>query len=545
MPVNWWKSRWNRFLLAGVVVLLVIAIISILHDPFDFDDRPHIQSLLKLALSNVQSHVAVEMQEGMLEQVRFAAEKNLPDTSEHEWKQTSNFFLAHSPGYVGLLAIDARYRTRRIVELPEAGGVLSAMDFSNSPDLRHLLETAANSNDRVATARRILQNGRLGYLIAVPNIVGEEVVGFLVALSDIEKTLDSILSEFKGLEFSLAVRDGSTQLYSTGEAQHREQWGQIANVPLTAVDWQVEVWPKPEMLANTRSPFLELVAIFTTLLVLLLASTIHFGRVAQAKSFALQTARDELEHKVDERTTELQHTNEALRNLSRHVLHVQDEERRRIARELHDSTAQALSGLKINLSTLLKHKNFDPSVSTTLLEQSRTMAEHALNEIRTISYLLHPPILEDFGLESALTWYATGFGERSGIQINVKIDPDLGRFSSDLELIVFRVVQEALGNIHRHSGSSTAEVSLSRDSNNIRLLVRDEGCGFPDRLVDPKRGVLPPVGVGIAGMRERIRQFGGTLEIASSSSGSLLTVVLPIADQPQAVDLEAQESKDV
>jgi signal transduction histidine kinase len=222
-------------------------------------------------------------------------------------------------------------------------------------------------------------------------------------------------------------------------------------------------------------------------------------------------------------------------------LYVQDEERRRIARELHDSTAQALSGLKINISTILKQNTLEPGISKTLLQQSSAMAEHALNEIRTISYLLHPPILEDFGLESALTWYATGFGERSGIKTQVKVDPDLGRFSPDLELILFRVVQEALGNIHRHSGSPSAQVSLSRNSKYVRLLVKDEGHGFLENVIDSKRGILPRAGVGIAGMRERVRQFGGTLEIVSSSKGTLLTVVLPIDEQQQGIDPQAKQ----
>jgi two-component system, NarL family, sensor kinase len=243
--------------------------------------------------------------------------------------------------------------------------------------------------------------------------------------------------------------------------------------------------------------------------------------------------RDELECRVQERTAELRQTNEVLRNLSARVLYLQDEERRRIARELHDSTVQVLSALKINISSLRKLAALDSCHSCTLLQQSGELAEQALNEVRTMSYLLHPPILEDFGLEAALSWYADGFRERCGVRVHAEIDPDLGRFSQDLELILFRIVQEALGNIHRHSGSPTARILLSRTSTDVTLMVSDEGCGLPKNVVDPEPGSMPHVGVGIAGMRERVRQFGGKLEITSTSDGTTVRVVLPVGEQQQ------------
>jgi signal transduction histidine kinase len=544
MLSSWLGSSWGRLFLAGVLILLVTAILAVLHDPFDFDDRPHIERLLKLALANVQSDIAVDMEERTRTQLKVAEASDFSNATERDWEQTANMFLAHNPGYIGLLALDNGYHKSRALELSEAAGLTATIDFLNDAELQQMLRTTSASSNRVATAPRTTSDGRLLYLIAVPNFVNDKNVGFLVAMSDVEKTLDSELSEFRGLAFSVAVLDRSRQLYANGDSRHRKQWGQIAKVPLTSFDWQVEVWPKPEMLADTQSPFLELVAIFTTLLIILLASTIHLGRKLQAKSVSLQTAHNDLERRVDERTAELQQSNDSLLNLSGHVLHLQDEERRRIARELHDSTAQTLSGLKINISTILNQTTFDPPVSRSLLQQSSKMAEHALNEIRTMSYLLHPPILEDFGLESALAWYATGFSERSGVDTRVMIDPDLGRFTPDVELILFRVVQEALGNIHRHSGSPIAELVLSRTNTHIRLIVRDEGCGIPVHIADPKQGTVPRIGVGIAGMRERVRQFGGTLEIVSSRTGTVLKVILPLSEGQEDVPQREKQCED-
>lgn len=538
---GWLKSSSGHLLLAGVVFLLIMAIAAILHDPFDFDDRPHITRLLQLALSTVQSDTSVDMEERMWAQVKIAEAVDLSSSSPQEWEQTSKFFLTHNPGYVGLLVVDKTYHNKRTAELPEASGLIATIDFLHDPGLQRMLQNATASTNRVSTTPSKLPNGRSAYLIAVPNSANGETLGFLVAIADIEKTLDAELSEFKGLGFSVAVLDHSGQLYGTGTSENRTKWAQTAKVPLAAMDWRVEVWPKPNMLSETRSSFLELVAIFTTLLVLLLASTIHFGRISIAKSAALQIAHDELERRVCERTSELQQTNESLRKLAAHVLYLQDEERRRIARELHDSTAQALSAVKINVSSVLKMDitSGNNHHFRTLLQQSAQLAEQALNEVRTMSYLLHPPILEDFGLESALSYYATGFSERSGVKTRVQIEENLGRFSPGLELILFRIVQEALGNVHRHSGSPTAEIMLSRTATDVTLLVKDEGCGLPKDVADPNPGVVPPVGVGIAGMRERVRNFGGKLEIRSTARGTTLSVVLPLAEwKPVAPTVE-------
>jgi signal transduction histidine kinase len=387
-------------------------------------------------------------------------------------------------------------------------------------------------------ARITLPNGKLGYAIALPSFAGPEQDGFLVAVCDIEKTLDSMLSEFKGRGFSFAVLDGSDELYRIGSSTSgtRRNWSQSAQVPLTAVDWRVEVWPNPELLAEASSRVPELGAIFALLLILLLASTLLLARKLKVQSLQLRVAGEQLEQRVQERTAELRETNDRLRNLSAHLISLQDEERRRIARELHDSTAQALSALKMNISRLRKFPTLEVPHSSALLDQSGQLAEQVLSEVRSLSYLLHPPVLEDFGLESALTWYVQGFQERSGIQTEAEIDPDLGRLSSDLELILFRIVQEALSNIHRHSDSPTARIALSRTNSEVALQVSDQGCGLRKDVLDPKPGSVPQVGVGIAGMRERVRQVGGILEIASTHEGTTIRVVLPVSErQPVSV----------
>jgi signal transduction histidine kinase len=309
------------------------------------------------------------------------------------------------------------------------------------------------------------------------------------------------------------------------------------------VDWRVEVWPKPELVAEARSPLPELGVLFALALLVLLASAIHLARQLHAKSVLLRGARDELELRVQERTAELQSINkqlqaeiherrqaeESLQELSGRLLRLRDEEQRRIARELHDSTAQILGALTINLERVQQFVlSGEISKVQKLLAHSTDLAERATTEVRTLSYLLHPPLLDDLGLEGAVPWYAAGFSSRCRIRVSVEMQPHLGRFSNETELALFRVVQEALTNIHRHSDSPTAEITLFKDASRVTVRVTDHGRGMPPGTVGKEGGAKAFIGVGIAGMQERIRQLEGVLEIESGDSGTRITATLPI-----------------
>ena len=177
--------------------------------------------------------------------------------------------------------------------------------------------------------------------------------------------------------------------------------------------------------------------------------------------------------------SERKRTEEALRQLSGRLLRLQDEERRRIARQLHETTAQGLAGLAVNLS-IVKSSAADLSPrASACLSESLELAEQCSREIRTLSYLLHPPLVDEAGLAPALRWYTAGFAQRSGIEVHVDVSPEFGRLPSEFELTLYRIVQEALTNIHRHSGSKTARICLERQPNEIVLTVADEGHGFP------------------------------------------------------------------
>src|SRR6266699_7318946 len=212
-----------------------------------------------------------------------------------------------------------------------------------------------------------------------------------------------------------------------------------------------------------------------------------------------------------------------LRKLSGRVLTLQDDERRRLGRELHGSAGQLLAALHINLGIIAQWTKDDPRTSAKVAD-SATLADQVITEIRTLSYLLHPPMLDETGLASAVEWYVRGFSERSKIAVTLQVDPGLRRFPRDVETAIFRIIQECLVNIHRHSGSRTAFISLQSTSSGISLTIRDEGRGISLRTLREEGGDL---GVGIRGMRERARQLGGSLDIQSVNPGTLVAVTLP------------------
>jgi two-component system, NarL family, sensor kinase len=259
---------------------------------------------------------------------------------------------------------------------------------------------------------------------------------------------------------------------------------------------------------------------------------------------ALRKAQADLERQVQERTRALESTlsafreevsvhrktEEKLRELSLSVLRIQDEERRHVARDLHDTVGQTLTALKISLSAL--ESTVAPYLKTANpFVELNGLADQALQEIRTTSYLLHPPLLDEAGFAAAASWYVDGFNKRSPIQVRLELPKGI-RLPGSVEIVLFRVLQESLTNISKHAGSATVDVLLQVDQNVISLSVRDHGKGISTDRLAKMKGSGSDVGVGIAGMRERLNELGGRLEIESDATGTLLKAFIPA---PKAV----------
>jgi signal transduction histidine kinase len=245
---------------------------------------------------------------------------------------------------------------------------------------------------------------------------------------------------------------------------------------------------------------------------------------------ALRESHEDLEERLRKRSEELDIANQGLGDLTARLMQLQDEERRRIARELHDSAGQSLTALALNLSNLgTEIERLTKSAKT--VSDSVVIVNDMSRDIRTISYLLHPPLLDEAGLASALRWYIRGFTERSGIKVELGLPEDFERLPRDVETAIFRLVQECLTNIHRHSESPTATIGIVHANGEVRIEVRDQGKGIaPDKKLELLSAGTP--GVGIRGMRERLRQLGGTMEInsAGNGSGTQVVVQLPVGN---------------
>ena len=243
-------------------------------------------------------------------------------------------------------------------------------------------------------------------------------------------------------------------------------------------------------------------------------------------------SRSQLELLVLERT-------ESLQNLSQRLLRVQDEERRRVARDLHDSSGQTLTALKLSVGLLQKELANDERISEELTGIA-LLADEALQEIRTTSYLLHPPMLDEAGFTSAAQWYVEGFARRSGMKVRIDFAPEVERLPNPIETALFRVLQESLTNVHRHSGASEVEVRFLREAHAVILEVRDYGRGIPQELLSRLGQSVRDSGVGLSGMCERLNELKGDLEITSADPGTRLRAIVPLSSQAVAHALPTQ-----
>jgi PAS domain S-box-containing protein len=259
---------------------------------------------------------------------------------------------------------------------------------------------------------------------------------------------------------------------------------------------------------------------------------IGFGKVTRDFTEKMETQRalyrsnQSLRKEMVERQLaeeKLAESEKSLRTLSLHLLRTQDEERRRIGRDLHDSLGQMLTAIKMGLQSIAPSRERDKQLSRCV-----QLADDCIKEVRTISYLLYPPMLEELGLRSAIPWYLDGFAGRSGIRTTFTVSAEFDRLSRDVELVLFRVLQEGLTNVHRHSRSSVAHVRLLTEGVNSILEIRDEGKGMSAEVASQATALhSASAGVGLRGMNERLRQLNGRLELSSSKKGTVLRAIVP------------------
>jgi signal transduction histidine kinase len=242
----------------------------------------------------------------------------------------------------------------------------------------------------------------------------------------------------------------------------------------------------------------------------------------------LLRAKVSLFAELHRKTRQLESLNQELHSLSARLIATQDEERRRIARDLHDSVGQFVAALSMNNGLAVREADKISAEAGNALRQNAVLVEQLSKEIRTLSHLLHPPLLDEIGLMPAIKMFADGFADRSKVKVAVDLSPDIGRLPPNVEISIFRIVQECLTNVYRHSGSETAQIKIRPShQNQLTVQVCDEGKGIPlENRVSMSLGKSQ--GVGLSGMRERVRELGGTFEVRSTNKGTTVTASLPL-----------------
>jgi two-component system, NarL family, sensor kinase len=254
----------------------------------------------------------------------------------------------------------------------------------------------------------------------------------------------------------------------------------------------------------------------------------------QSRQMALE--HSQMQSVILQRTAELQ-------TLSLRLLKVQDEERRKLSRDLHDSTGQTLAALKIAVSFLQLSIKDDPS-KMALVTDVADLADQAIEELRTMAYLLHPPLLDEVGFACAAEWYIEGFAKRSGVNLSMEIATHHERMPRSMEVALFRVLQESLTNVHRHSKAAHVTVCFRHQFEKVILEIRDDGCGIEGERLVRLRETSAETGVGLAGMRERMHELNGTLEIESEGRGTTIRAVVPLRAGTPSLSQVAEDSRE-
>jgi signal transduction histidine kinase len=526
--------------------------------------RTHEQSEVRwvttLAGQAMREKLVTDMEWQMLGLDRLAMLWEAASPAQELWTRNAELYIQHRPGCV---AVEWLTPAREISVVVTAGerANLRPLAFAGLPEA--VLEAASNAGVAKISAPETLSDGRRQWVIAYPVYARGQSRGFVVAFFDLERTLEHILGSAKALGFSVGVSQPNQAEYVLPgtSRQHEQEWGTVIDAPLSGTTWQLRVWPDADVVNRVKSSLPEVALGLGTVLSLLLAVSFYSAAAAalssahtrranealQVEISARQGAQDELrrahaelETRIEQRTAELatantllhkevaehQRAEETLRELTGRLFQLQDQERRRLGRELHDGAVQNLVALAMDVSMIRNALPPEAGDARQLVTECVRLIGQSTTELRTISYLLHPPYFDELGLTASLRDFVEGFATRSGIQVTLDIDPGFGRLRCEVELAIYRVIQEALSNVHRHAESPTATISLARHAQFVQLEVADAGRGIPPEILASEGARF--TGVGIAGMRERIRGLGGRLEIQSDDGGTRIQAVLPV-----------------
>ncbi len=527
-------------------------------------ERAHEQSDMRwattLASRAVREKLVTDVEWQMLGLDRLAMLWEAAEPPQELWTRNAELYIQHRPGCVAVEWLTSSRETRVLVTRHGAINT-RPLAFAGRPDA--LLDAVSNTRVAMISEPQTLSDGSRQWVLAYPVYARGQSRGFVVTFFDLEQSLEHILGDVKNLGFSFGISQPNQPEYVLPgtSREHEQEWSTVVSAPLAGATWRLRVWPNPEVMNLARSNLPEVTEVVGLAVTLLLALSLYLGAnnalvygrarranealqreasVRESVQEELRRTQAELEVRVDRRTADLGAANallqrevtehrqaeESLRDLTGRLFKLQDQERRRLGRELHDGAVQNLVALGMDVGMIRDALRAEDKATREIASECVGLIEQSTSELRTISYLLHPPYFDELGLTASLRDFVDGFAARSGIQVTLDIDPNFGRLRGDVELAIYRVVQEALSNVHRHAESRTATISLARHGELVQLEIGDAGRGMPPEILASEGARF--AGVGLAGMRERIRGLGGRLEVQSDGGGTRIQAVLPV-----------------
>lgn len=479
-------------------------------------EQAHFTHVVRLATEGIRADIEDDVQRPIDDLSRIAdLWHQSSGPTRQQFETHSSLFISRDPGCLAVAWVSP---SPEIVWSVAADGDDGAQQLYLTSDAARRAGELARATRRSVLSRASLYHNRRLLSIWAPIYVENKYQGAVVGLFRIEPFLNSSLAD-SDFGYSVVISEGGEppfySLHATGVEQERS-WGESTHVTLPGVDWTVRVWPENGPTADVRSAS-NGVLLGGFVLALLAALITYLAQKAhEAARVSDQTNRQLSKEVVARRRAE-----ESLHALSGRLLKVQDEERQNLARILHEGMAQKLFGLSMNLKLVSRLvESHDPSV-VTRLQQNIDLADECVCEMRALTHLLHPPSLDVLGLVAACETLVQGFAERTGLEVFTDFPEELARLPQDSEMALFRILQESLTNVQRHSASRSALVRLHRHEDLLVLEVKDFGRGMPQDAGEH--------GVGIPGMRERMWQLGGELQVDSTSGGVTIRALLPIA----------------
>lgn len=518
-PAN---QKWIPFIVGiGALTSVLLLWYSLLRE-----EKADIERAVGMAAFAVNADYADHLNAQVLALVRMGKRwESQRGSPRSVWEADAEQYIKHYPGYKSILLVDPAYNVKWTVFLKDGGSVQS-LDLHAKPELIKPLMEARERHDAVMSSPFEIRNGR-GVLVAVPLLREGVSDGFIVGIFDVHDLLGNIWSLWSRSGYTIDVFSGGEEVYSSRSAKDRfgEEWSKEVELHLYTAAWRLRLSPTRDALNKIRSRLPMAVLAGGGLLTLLLSFVIYFAQISRTRYEEIKSINEELKQEIvarSEAEEELSESREQLRSLAVSQQRVREEERTRIARNIHDDLGQILTIFKFDLAWIRKRLGSDQEPLIDKINRTAELADNAMETVQRISSELRPTVLDDLGITAGIRWQAEEFQRRTGIRCSLAIESEEMDLDPELSTNIFRIFQEILTNVARHSEATRVDAIMRVANGMLSLEVTDDGRGITEgEISDPKS-------IGLTGIRERLYQFNGNVEVVGTQGrGTTVKVSVP------------------